>query len=254
MSSEPINAELRAAFELHRSRVLGLKRDCLTRLFKTLSISLDTTDLEDLDLIHREEFSSYMFDAPPHPITSSADLYTLIDDGTIPPLPKEERLKIFAEIEAILQERATLDTDPLTLPDDFKQLCALTNQLRRPGLPKTNSQIPDAFDGLHAPLMGLKYPSSLRDELEDETGLEFLDWEVTVILEMGGAEDPIGGGCWLCWCKNNIDGEDWGWRWATCVDYVNDPEIYEDVRDLLDRYCEVHSDVINGDEIGEGVM
>jgi hypothetical protein len=242
MSSEPINAELRVAFELHRSRVLGLKRNCLTRLLEMLSISPDTTDLEDLDIIRREEWPSYMYGAPTHPIKSSADLYALIDDGTQPPLPEEERQKIFAEIEAILRERATLDTDPLTLPDDFKQLCALTNQIRGPALPKTNSQIPDAFDGLH--VMELKYPSSAQDELEDETGLGSLDWEVTVISRMGGMEDAIGGGCWMCWCKNDTDGEDWGWRWATCVGYVNDPEIYEDVKDLLDRYCEVHSDVI----------
>jgi hypothetical protein len=117
----------------------------------------------------------------------------------------KHRLKTFAEIEAILQERATLDTDPLTLPDDFKQLCALTNQIRGPALPKTNSQIADAFDGLHASLMGLVYPSSPRDELESEVGLGFLDWEVTVVLEMGGVEDAIGGGCWLCWCKNDCE-------------------------------------------------
>jgi hypothetical protein len=66
-SSSSFNAELRAAFELHRSRVLGIKRNCLTRLFEILSISLDTTDLEDLDIIRREEWPTYMYGAPSRP-------------------------------------------------------------------------------------------------------------------------------------------------------------------------------------------
>jgi hypothetical protein len=56
MSPEPVDADLRASFELHRARVLGLKRNCLTRLFEILSISPDTTDLEDLDIVRREEW------------------------------------------------------------------------------------------------------------------------------------------------------------------------------------------------------
>jgi hypothetical protein len=255
MSSEHVNADLRAAFELHRARVLGLKRNCLTRLFEILSISPDTTDLEDLDIISRGEWPTYAYGPSRHPIKTSADLYALTHDGTKPPLPEEERLKLFAEIEAILKERATLDSNPLTLPDDFKQLCTLTNSLQGPALPKTNSQIPDAFDGLHGTLIGLKYPMDSAESLKDLTGLESPEWEVTVILEMGGVEDAIGGGCWLCWCKE--DGEDWGWRWVTRVGHDSEPEIYEDVKDLLDRYCETYLSVITGtydEDIDEGVF
>jgi hypothetical protein len=76
---------------------------------------------------------------------------------------------------------------------------------------------------------------------------------------MGGVEDAIGGGCWLCWCKNDYeyDGDGWGWRWATRVGYVEDAEIYEDVKDLLSRYCEQSLVVIAGsygDGIGEDVL
>jgi hypothetical protein len=255
MSPEPVDADLRASFELHRSRVLGLKRNCLTRLFEILSISPDTTDLEDLDIIRREEWPTYAYGQPRHPIRTSADLYALIHDGTKAPLSEEERLKVFTEIEAILKERATLESDPLTFPADFKQLCALTNSLEGPGLPKTNSQIPEAFGGLHAPLIGLKYPMNSRDFLESSTGLWSLEWEVTVILEMGGTEDAIGGGCCWCWCKE--DCEDWGWRWVTRVGYDSDPGIYEDVKDLLDRYCETYLSVIIGsydEDIDEGVF
>jgi hypothetical protein len=255
VSSEPVSADLCASFELHRSRVLGLKRSCLTRLFEILSISPDTTDLEDLDIIQGEEWPTYAYGQPRLPIKSSADLYALIHDGTKASLPEEERLKMFAGIEEILKERATLGSDPLTLPGDFKHLCALTNLLEGPGLPKTNSQIPEAFDGLHAPLMGLRYPLDTSDFLESSTGLWSLGWEVTVILQMRGVEDAIGGGCWLCWCKE--DGEDWGWKWATRVDYVDEPEIYEDVKDLLDRYCERYLSVIicsYDEDIGEGVF
>jgi hypothetical protein len=142
MSSEPVDADLRASFELHRSRVLGLKRNCLTRLFEILSISPDTTDLEDLDIIRREEWPTYAYGQPRHPIRTSADLYALIHDGTKAPLSEEERLKVFTEIEAILKERATLESDPLTFPADFKQLCALTNSL------EDRAQVSHEFTGL----------------------------------------------------------------------------------------------------------
>jgi hypothetical protein len=62
---------------------------------------------------------------PRHPIKTSADLYALIHDGTKAPLPEEERLKTFPGMEAVLKELATLESDPLTLPEDFKQLRVL---------------------------------------------------------------------------------------------------------------------------------
>jgi hypothetical protein len=255
MSSELILLNLRACFELHRSRGLRIKRKCLVKSSEILKISPDTTDLEDLETIRRKEWPTHGSKPLPQPIKSSADLYALIDDSTKAPLPEEERLKIYAEIEAVLQELATLDSDPATLPDDFKQLCALTNSLKGPALPSTNSQIPDAFSGLRMPLWELKRPFFSPDDLESSMGLWGLHYTPTVILLMGGMEAAIGGGCWLCWCKDYPG--DWAWRWATRVGHVQPPEIYEDVEDLLDRYCETYLDIIiypYGDDIGEGVL
>jgi len=126
-------------------------------------------------------------------------------DGTESRLPREECLSIFYEIETILQERAVLESDPLTLPDDFKQLCAFTNKLTGPALPSTNSCIPDAFDGLHNPLMGLRYPDE-HGEKANIFSLEDLDYTSGSMLCMGGIEAAIGGGCWLCWCKEREGG------------------------------------------------
>lgn len=128
----------------------------------------------------------------PQPIKSSADLYALIDDGTEPPLPRGERLKIYHEIEAILKERATLDTDPLTLPDDFKRLCALTNKLSGPAFPSTNSCIPDAFDSLHNALTELRYPDE-HGEKATAFGLGDLDYTPGIMLSMGGIKATIEG-------------------------------------------------------------
>jgi hypothetical protein len=105
------------------------------------------------------------------------------------------------------------------------------------------------------PLWELKRPSFSRDDLESSTGLWTLDYTPTVILFMGGMEAAIGGGCWLCWCKDYSG--DWAWRWATRVGHVQPPEIYEDVEDLLNRYCERYLDIITcsyGDDIDEDVL
>ncbi|CAD0100227.1 unnamed protein product [Aureobasidium mustum] len=235
MSLEPINADLRASFELHRSRVLLLKRNCLARLFEILEISPDTTDPEELDIVRAEEWPENVVGRLTNPIRSSADLYALITDGTKSPLPEEERLQIFTEIEAILQDRATLHTDPVSLPEDFKQLCALTDSLHGPALPMTEAQIPCAFNGLRTPLASLKHRFLSPDQLKQSTGLWTLDYEASVVLDMGEVSGGAGGGSWLCWCKQ--DGtDDWSWRWATRVGYVQPPAIYEDVKELLDRY------------------
>lgn len=194
MSGEPVDADLLASFELHRSRVLKLKHKCLAKLFEIHEISPDTTDPEELDTIRRDEWPTYGWKPLSQPIESSADLYALIDDGTAPPLQEEERLRAFLEIETILQERAVLESDPLTLPDDFKQLCAITNKLTGPALPSTNSCIPDAFDGLHNPLMGLRYPDE-HGEKATAFGLEDLDCTPGIMLCMGGIAAAIGGGC-----------------------------------------------------------
>lgn len=254
MSGEPVDADLRAAFELHRSRVLRLKHKCLAKLFESHEISPDTTDPEELDIIRCEEWPYNGVGHLSHPVKSSADLYSLIDDGTKPPLSEEERLKIFAEIEAILQERAVLDSDPLTLPEDFKRLCALTNSLKGPGLPMTNSCIPDAFDGLRLPMMWLRDPDE-HDDSATAFGLECLHYKPGVMLCMGGIEGAIGGGCWLCWCSD-WEG-DWSWKWALSAGYEQPPQIFEGVEDLLGRYCETYLDVVASsydDDVGEGIF
>ncbi|KAH0284045.1 hypothetical protein M436DRAFT_66918 [Aureobasidium namibiae CBS 147.97] len=199
----------------------------------------DTTDLQELDIIHRDEWPTYGGKFLPPPIKSSADLYALVDDGTEPPLPREERLKIFVEIEAILKERATLETDPLTLPDDFKQFCALTNKFTGPALPSISSCIPDAFDDLHDPLMGREYLNG-NDEREQISLVS--NWQ------LGVGAGYVGG--------KELEG-DWSWRWALRAGYEEPPEIFEDVEDQLDSYCEIYLDVIvssYGDDIGEGTI
>lgn len=254
MSGEPVDADLRALFDLHCSRVLHLRQKCLNKLFERHNISPETTDPEELDTICWEGWP-YYGDGPLSQFPKSgADFNALVDDGTEPPLPKEERLKLFVEIEATLQQRATLDTDPLTLPCDFKQLCALTNKLTGAALPQSDSQIPEAFHGLHTPLWGLRNPDP-SGLLHSEIGLWLLDYEETVVLPMGGIEAAIGGGCWLCWCKN--EDENWAWTWVTRVGHEYEPEIYEDVKDLLGRYCERYLNVLGyayGHDIGEGVF
>ncbi|CAD0111463.1 unnamed protein product [Aureobasidium uvarum] len=243
MSLEPINADLRESFELHRSRVLQLRRNCLARLFEILEISTDTTDPEELDIIRAEEWPNNTVDRLTAPIASSADLYAQVTDGTKPPLPEEERLQMFTEIESILRDRATTDTDPVTLPEDFKQLCALTDSLQGPALPITNSQIPRAFNGLRTPLASLKHPFLSPEQSKDSTGLWTLDYETSVVLDMGDVSGGVGGGSWLCWCKEN--GTDaWTWRWATRVGNVQPPVVYEDVKDLLDNYCKRYVDAV----------
>lgn len=225
MSDETIDADLRAAFELHRSRVLRLKRECLDELFAIHEMSPDTTDFEEPDTVRGDEWPTYGGKVLSQSTEGSANLYALIDDGTEPPLP-EERPKIFAEIGVVRRKRVTLDLNPLTLPNDFKQLYTLTNKPPGPGLPSTNLGIPDAFDGLWLPLSGLKHPSE-PDWLEIAVGLGTLDCEATAIVVMGGIKAAIEGGRWLCWCKH--DSEDWSWRWATRVGHEQPPNSYGDV-------------------------
>lgn len=243
MSLELINADLRASFELHRSRVLQLRRSCLARLFRILEISPNTTDPEELDIVRAEEWPKNAVVRLTNHIRSSADLYALITDGTRSPLPEEERLQIFTEIEATLRDRASLDTDPVALPEDFKQLCAVTDSLQGPALPMTESQIPCAFGGLRTPLASLKHPLLSPDQLKQSTGLWTLDYEASIVLDMGEVSGGAGGGSWLCWCKQ--DGtDDWRWRWATRIGYVQPPAIYEDVKELLDRYWRTYVDAV----------
>lgn len=74
---------------------------------------------------------------------------------------------------------------------------------------------------------------------------------------MKGIEATIGGGCWLRWCKHKDDDENWAWRWVTRVGHEYAPEIYEDVKDLLDRYCERYVNVLGytyGHDTGEDVF
>ena len=251
MSHEAVDADLRAAFELHRSRILQLKQNCLAKLFEILEVSLDTTDPEELEVVWYEEWAGN--GRLPNTIKSGSDFKHLIDDdGTKPPLPQEKRLQIFTEIETVLKDRAILKTDPLTLPEDFKQLCALTESLTGPGLGNTNCGIPHAFDGASGPLASLRFPLE-QEYLVNAVGLWCLDYETSVILTMGDVHSCAGGGTWLCWCKHDCS-DDWKWRWVTRHGYEQPPHIYEDVKDMLERYWKTYLNVIQAvydDDMGQ---
>lgn len=250
MSLEAIDADLRDSFELHRSRVLQLRRNCLARLFEILEISPDTTDSEELDLIRAEEWPYNTVDRLTGPFRSSADLYAAITDGTKSPLPEEQRREIFTEMESILRDRATTDTDPLTLPEDFKKLCALTDSLQGPALPMTHSRIPCAFNGLQTPLASLRRPYLSPEQSKESTGLRTLDYETSLVLDMGEVSSGAGGGSWLCWCKENGT-DNWAWMWVTRVGVVQPPVVYGDVKELLDRYWKEYVDAVTASYDGD---
>lgn len=252
-----VDADLRELFELHRSRILQLRRNCLARLFEIVEVSPDTTDREELELVWDEEwpYNVSLSDLPAS-IKSGHDFYSLITDGTKPPRPEEERLRIFAEIEALLREHAIglPDPQPLALPEDFKQLCALTDSLQGPGIGMTESGLPHAFDGLTMPLAFLNCSSEPESEVMYSLGdLWFEEYKPTVSLFMG-AVSCVPGGTWLCWFKD--DDGDWGWRWVTRVCRDGEAHVYENVRELLDQYWKQY---LNGvlakyDDIGQDAL
>ncbi|KAG9664187.1 hypothetical protein KCU64_g844, partial [Aureobasidium melanogenum] len=251
-----VDADLREVFELHRSRILQLRRNCLARLFEIVEISPDTTDREELELVWDEEWPyNVSLSHLPASIKSGHDFYSLVTNGTKPPLPEGERLSIFAEIEALLRERATglSDPQPLTLPEDFKQLCTLTDSLEGPGIGMTGSGLPHAFDGLKMPLRSLRFSSESASEAKYGLGLWYEDYRPTVSLFMG-AVSCVPGGTWLCWFKD--DDDVWGWKWVTRVCRDGEAHVYEDVRELLDQYWKQYLNVVLAkyDDIGQDAL
>ncbi|KAH0156496.1 hypothetical protein KCU67_g8292, partial [Aureobasidium melanogenum] len=252
----PVDADLLASFELHRSRVLQLTRNCLVKLFERVEVSPDSTDREELEDVWYEEWPDSLAGAMPSSTTSGQDFYSLINDGTKAPRSEEERLQAFTKIESWLQNRAAqhLKPGPLTLPEDFKQLCALTNFLEEPGLPLTCSDIPQAFGGLAVPLISLGLDADRSDHMRRATGVDLLEYEATVILAMGQVDAPIAGGTWLCWLKDDTDTRKW--TWVSRLGTVEPPHIFESVRELLDEYCKTYLNVLLRayEDIGEDQM
>jgi hypothetical protein len=103
----------------------------------------------------------------------------------------------------------------------------------------TMSQIPSAFRGLQTPLASLKHQLLSPDRLRDSTDLGALDYKTSVILEMGDVSGGAGRGSWFCWCRSD-DTEPWRWLWATRVGCEGPPAIYEDVKEMLDRYWKTY--------------
>ncbi|KAH0362086.1 hypothetical protein KCU65_g8305, partial [Aureobasidium melanogenum] len=156
-------------------------------LFERVEVSPNSTNREKLEDVCGQDF------------------YSMINDGTKAPRSEEERLQAFAKIEVWLQNRAAQNLEPgsLHLPNDFKQLCALTDLLEGPGLPLTCSDIPQAFGGLAVPLYSLKLVADHSNYMRRATGVDLLEYEATVILPMGQMDAPIAGGTWLCWLKDD---------------------------------------------------
>ncbi|KAH0349610.1 hypothetical protein KCU83_g5446, partial [Aureobasidium melanogenum] len=177
-----------------------LKRNCLVKLFERVEVSPDSTNREELEDVWYEEWPDSLAGDMPLSITSGQDFYSLINDGTKAPRSEEERLQALTKIEVWLRNRAVQHSEPgpLTLPDDFKQLCALTDLLERPGLPLTCSDIPQAFGGLAVPLTSLGLDVDRLNYMRRATGVDLSGYEATVILAMGRVDAPIAGGTWLC--------------------------------------------------------
>lgn len=248
MSLEFVEAELRDAFEHYRSRVIQLNRNNLAKLFEIVEVSPDSTEPEDLELVAVEEWDSL-----PDSINTLSDFYSLLSDGTEPPLPGDRRLQLLAEIEECLQDRVPSEWRPLSLPEDFKQLCVLTDGLTGPGLPKTNAMyIPHAFNGLSSPLASLKGNYLSAEEMKAEPFLDLLDFEVVVAIGMGDVAGGTGGGSWLCWCKDDFT-ETWKWRWAVRLGHDQPPRVYEDVVSLLEKYWKdfLTNIIASYDDIGQ---
>lgn len=90
MNMSHVDADLRELFELHSSRILQLRHNCLARLFKLVEVSPDTTSREELELVWDEEWPYNVSRSHlPLSIKSGHDFYSLITDGTRPPLPRK---------------------------------------------------------------------------------------------------------------------------------------------------------------------
>ncbi|KAH0312708.1 hypothetical protein KCU71_g7199, partial [Aureobasidium melanogenum] len=211
-----------------------LNRNNLAILIEGQLVSPDSTDREEVELVLDEEWYIYDCMSLYETIKMPKDLYVTLSDGTNPPLPEERRTQLHAQLEEELKHRIAAEFRPLRLPDDFEQLCALTNALEGPGLPGINyGYVPHAFDGLDAVCENLKNHSA--DQMIEESCLNYLNYKVGVGIWMGGTLGTTSGGHWLCWCKDNST-KTWKRKWAARLAYDQDPEVYEDVRELLDRH------------------
>lgn len=97
-------------------------------------VSPDSTDREEVEFVLDEERNIYDCMSLHETIKMPKDLCATLSDGTRPPLPEERRTQLVAQLEEELQDRVPSKFRPLRLPDDFKQLCALTNAPEGPGL------------------------------------------------------------------------------------------------------------------------
>lgn len=231
----------------YRSRILQLNRNMLTKLLESESISPDSTDPADIKRIERKEwFVGRRISAPNFPpsVRTPNDIYPLLSNGTSPPLPQEKREELFQQIEDALNAQAAPEFRPLHLPEDFKELCELTDSLEGAGLPQShNDQAPDAFNGLSVLLFSLqgkfkmsRGPLSVQ-EVVDDTYMDDSGWKIAAGMQVGLFEGRAG--MWLCLCTTedeagNPDSANWKWRWCG----KNDVEtvMFEDVRELLGEF------------------
>lgn len=144
----------------YRSRILQINHNILTKVLEREKISPDSTDPEDLREIELQEWIDRGPRRPPNfppSVQTPKDIYSLLSDDTSPPFPLEKREELFQSIETLLNSQAAPEDRPLQLPEDFKELCALTDQLQGPALPSShNEQTPDALNGLHILLFSLR--------------------------------------------------------------------------------------------------
>ncbi|KAH0191224.1 hypothetical protein KCV03_g6354, partial [Aureobasidium melanogenum] len=198
ISADAVDADLRIASERYRSRVAQLNRNNLATLIEGQLVSPDSTDREEVELVLDEEWYIYDCMSLYETIKMPKDLYVTPSDGTNPPLPEERRTQLVAQLEEELQDRVPSKFRPLRLPDDFKQLCALTNALEGPGLPGINhGYVPHALDGLDAVCENLKNHSA--DQMIKEPCLNYLNSKVGVGIWMGATHKQLNGRLVLRW-------------------------------------------------------
>lgn len=240
------SAELRASFDRYRIRIKALNQKILHKLLEEFSIPIDSTDPAHLRLIEEEEWrlgcESHQYHSLPPSVKTPNDIFPFLSDGTSPPLPEEKRSELFIQIEAALSAQAAPEFRPVRLPEDFKQLCALTDSITGPGLPRINNcQIPECLSGLHFGLFTLQEYGTYQEPLTVERLMReaYMDDEYEVGAGMGVGSFESRGGAWFCWCRseNEIPWDDqarvWKWRWVV----VNDVEnyVHEDVKEMLDE-------------------
>ncbi|GAB7354893.1 hypothetical protein MBLNU459_g5530t1 [Dothideomycetes sp. NU459] len=246
----PIPADLRASFDRYRSRIIGLNRKIFFKMLDDLSIPPDSTDPGHLKLIEETEWRLGAGGSPywslPSSVKTPHDIIPLLSDGTPPPLPEGARSELLIQIEAALNAQAAPEFRPVRLPDEFKQLCALTESITGPGLPRVhNEQIPECFSGLRYGLFTLQ-GGGLFEALTVEglmSAAHILEgWEVGAGMGIGAYEHR--GGTWLCWCRSDVEVEGdeqahiWKWRWILLNDI--DSLWYEDVKEMLDESWDQH--------------